>query len=39
LGGAISYGIIQDMQGTMTARNATEGALIEITLPRYIGAL
>ena len=38
LGGAISYGIIQDMKGVITASNNEEGAVIEITLPLYVDA-
>lgn len=37
LGGAISYGIIQEMEGTITATNNSEGAVIEITLPLHTG--
>jgi C4-dicarboxylate-specific signal transduction histidine kinase len=35
LGGSISYGIIQDMQGTIWAENIGEGARISIRLPIY----
>lgn len=33
LGGSISYGIIQDMQGSIWAENVVEGARISIRLP------
>jgi C4-dicarboxylate-specific signal transduction histidine kinase len=35
LGGSISYGIIQDMQGTIWAENIGKGARISIRLPIY----
>ena len=35
LGGSISYGIIQDMQGSIWAENIDEGARISIRLPIY----
>ena len=35
LGGAISYGIINDMNGSISARNTNLGALFEIRLPKY----
>jgi len=35
LGGAISYGIIKDMDGTISARNTNLGALFEIRLPKF----
>jgi C4-dicarboxylate-specific signal transduction histidine kinase len=35
LGGSISYGIVQDMQGTIWAENVGEGARISIRLPIY----
>lgn len=35
LGGSISFGIIQDMQGTIWAENMGEGARISILLPIY----
>ena len=38
LGGSISYGIIQDMQGTIWAENAQKGAQISIRLPLSEGA-
>jgi signal transduction histidine kinase len=38
LGGSISYGIIQDMQGSIWAENTQEGAQISIRLPLSDGA-
>ena len=38
LGGSISYGIIQDMQGTIWAENTQKGAQISIRLPLSEGA-
>jgi C4-dicarboxylate-specific signal transduction histidine kinase len=35
LGGAISYGIINDMNGTIGATNTNLGALFEIRLPKH----
>lgn len=35
LGGAISYGIINDMNGSISARNTNLGALVEIRLPKH----
>ena len=35
LGGSISYGIIQDMQGNIWAENTGQGARISIRLPIY----
>jgi two-component system C4-dicarboxylate transport sensor histidine kinase DctB len=34
LGGAISYGIIKDMNGTISARNTNLGAVFEVRLPK-----
>ena len=38
LGGSISYGIIQDMQGSIWAENTQKGAQISIRLPLSDGA-
>lgn len=35
LGGAISYGIIKDMDGSISVRNTNLGALFEIRLPKF----
>ena len=38
LGLSVSYGIIRDMGGQITAENTTEGARFSITLPAYTAA-
>ncbi|CAI8357699.1 MAG: Sensor kinase CckA [Halieaceae bacterium] len=39
LGGSISYGIIQDMQGDIWAENTKDGAKISIRLPVHEGSV